>query len=107
MKTLLRKFSFALPLLLLLGFPVPLVQAECPAIETIPVLFDSLIGKDDTFLCAIYWTVAGDDDEVQACSHCEEYTPNGIDVPDGNNEYGKCFCSVLKFQNNVIDKYIV
>ncbi len=54
--------------LALLGLLAPVVKAECPPLEDVPVMHPE---EEDTFNCARRYSLVGADHPVQGCNACQ------------------------------------
>merc|ERR1712117_452357 len=60
--------EFTPSIIVILAFGSAAIQAECPALDSVPVMYD-----DDTFLCARGWAGPGDEQPIQGCVDCDRY----------------------------------
>ena len=54
------------------------IHAECPAMDSVPTMYD-----DTTFTCARKWFGKGDDQPIQGCNDCPTMNPGSFTVRDG------------------------
>lgn len=82
--------EFTPSIIVILAFGIATIQAECPALDSVPVMYD-----DETFLCARLWDASGDADPIQGCNTCDS-TPYESTTEDGyEHEYSRPVGSLI------------
>merc|ERR1712223_1830860 len=93
-------------LIILFAFGVAAIQAECPPVDSVPVMHPLI---NDTFNCARKYSGPGDAQPIQGCNTCsyggDDYVfdaEDGYDYPDGGFLVGSLIvnpgCTFYGFQ---------